>query len=79
MAEDEGRMRWRVMVELSGANGSVQTPEVHVGGCSPAACSVETLGLILAQVQTAAGRLGSGVGHMFEPSPNPSSQLAMAA
>jgi hypothetical protein len=44
-------MQWRVMVELSGADGRVQTLEVHVGGCLPAACSVETLGLTQAQAK----------------------------
>jgi hypothetical protein len=42
---------WRVMVELSGADGSVQTYEVHVGSCIPAACSAETLGLTQAQAK----------------------------
>jgi hypothetical protein len=44
-------MQWRVMVELSGADGSVQTLEVHVGGCLSAACSAETLGLTQAQAR----------------------------
>jgi hypothetical protein len=44
-------MQWRVMVELIGADGSVQAHEVHVGGCLPAACSAETLGLTQAQAQ----------------------------
>jgi hypothetical protein len=44
-------MQWRVMVELSGADGSVQTFEVHVGGCLSAACSAETLGLTQAQAK----------------------------
>src|SRR3954466_14628603 len=44
-------MQWRVMVELSGADGSVQTHEVHGGGCLPAACSAETLGLTRAQAK----------------------------
>jgi len=44
-------MHWRVMVELSEADGSVQTHEVHVGGCIPAACSAETLGLLRAQAK----------------------------
>src|SRR5689334_23420062 len=44
-------MQWRVMVELSGTDGSVQTLEVHVGGCLPAACSAETLGLTQAQAK----------------------------
>src|SRR3954454_1296543 len=49
LVEGEARMQWRVMVELSGADGSVQTLGVHVGGCLPAACSAETLGLTQAQ------------------------------
>src|SRR3954454_16231973 len=44
-------MQWRVMVELGGADGSVQTLEVHVGGCLSAACSAETLGLTQAQAK----------------------------
>ena len=44
-------MQWRVMVELSGTDGSVQTFEVHVGGCLPGACSAETLGLTQAQAK----------------------------
>ena len=44
-------MQWRVMVELSGADGSVQTHEVHGGGCLPAVCSAETLGLTQAQAK----------------------------
>jgi hypothetical protein len=39
------------MVELSGADGSVQTLEVHVGGCLPHACSAATLGLTQAQAK----------------------------
>src|SRR5689334_5168840 len=42
-------MYWRVMVELSGVDGRVQAHEVHGGGCLPAACSAETLGLTQAQ------------------------------
>src|SRR5689334_8032657 len=44
-------MYWRVMVELSGADGHVQAHEVYVGGCLPAACSAETLGLTQAQAK----------------------------
>jgi hypothetical protein len=39
------------MVELSGAGGSVQTLEMHVGGCLSAACSAETLGLTQVQAK----------------------------
>src|SRR5436309_3233794 len=51
LAKGEARMQWRVMVELSSADGSVQTCEVHVGGCLPAVCSAETLGLTQAQAK----------------------------
>src|SRR3954451_21081340 len=44
-------MQWRVMVELSSADGSVQTHELHVGSCIPTACSVKMLGLTLAQAK----------------------------
>src|SRR3954453_4963232 len=44
-------MYWRVMMELRGADGSVQTHEVHVGSCIAAACSAETLGLTQAQAK----------------------------
>src|SRR5690242_5658527 len=44
-------MQWRVMVELAAVDGSVQTFEVHVGGCIPAAYSAETLGLTQAQAK----------------------------
>src|SRR4051812_5903614 len=39
------------MVELRGADGSVQTFEAHVGGCLSAACSAATLGLTQAQAK----------------------------
>jgi hypothetical protein len=51
LAKGEGRMQWRVMVELSSVDGNVQTHEVHVGGCLPAACSAVTLGLTQAQAK----------------------------
>ena len=44
-------MQWRVMVELSGVDGRAQTHELHVGSCTPTACSAETLGLTLAQAK----------------------------
>lgn len=44
-------MQWRVTVELAGANGGVQTHEVHVGNCPSIACSAETLGLTLAEAK----------------------------
>jgi hypothetical protein len=40
-------MRWRVVVELTGADGSVQMQEVGTGGNTIAACSTKTLGLAL--------------------------------
>jgi hypothetical protein len=42
-------MKWRVMVELPGADGAVELREVSVGECSAAACSAETLGLTIAE------------------------------
>src|SRR3954467_13445521 len=44
-------MHWRVIGELSGADGSVRTWEVHVGRCIPPACSAEPLGLTQAQAK----------------------------
>src|SRR3954449_470179 len=44
-------MHWRVIGELSGADGSVRTWEVHIGRCIPAACSAETLGLTQAKAK----------------------------
>jgi hypothetical protein len=44
----EGEMKWRVMVELGAADGTVQLREVSVGECTAAACSAETLGLTVA-------------------------------
>jgi hypothetical protein len=40
-------MQWRVIVELTGADGSMQTHEEYAGGCPPTACSTDTLGLTL--------------------------------
>ena len=42
-------MKWRVMVELSGANGAIELQEVSVGASTLAACSAETLGLTAAE------------------------------
>jgi hypothetical protein len=41
-------MKWRVVVELSGADGTVRLHEVSVGGCTTTTCSPDTLGLTLA-------------------------------
>jgi hypothetical protein len=45
----EGGMKWRVMIELAGAGGTVQLHGVSAGGSTAAECSVETLGLTLAE------------------------------
>jgi hypothetical protein len=42
-------MKWRVMVELSGANGAIELQEVSVGAATLAGCSAETLGLTAAE------------------------------
>jgi hypothetical protein len=42
-------MKWRVMVELGGAEGTVQVHEVSAGGCTKAEYSAETLGLTVAE------------------------------
>ena len=46
-------MQWRVMVELTGADGKAEVHEVQAGGGTPAACSPETLGLSLAEAKEA--------------------------
>ena len=43
-------MKWRVMV--GAADGTVQLHEVSIGECTVAACSVETLGLSIADGTT---------------------------
>ena len=48
----EGGMKWRVMVELAGVAGPVQSYEVSTGGPMTAECSAETLGLSVAQRKT---------------------------
>lgn len=45
----EGGMKWRVMVELGGVEGTVQLHEVSAGGCTTAEYSAETLGLSVAE------------------------------
>ena len=42
-------MKWRVMVELTGVEGTVQLHEVSAGGSATAECSAETLGLTMAE------------------------------
>jgi hypothetical protein len=42
-------MRWRVIVELGGAEGTVQLHEVSAGGSATAECSAEPLGLTMAE------------------------------
>jgi hypothetical protein len=42
-------MKWRVMVELAGIEGTVQLHEVSAGGSATAGCSAETLGLTMAE------------------------------
>jgi hypothetical protein len=41
-------MKWRVMVELIGSDGTVHAHEVNAGGSNTAECSAETVGLTLA-------------------------------
>lgn len=42
-------MKWRVMVELGGVEGTVQLHEVSASGCTTAEYSAETLGLSVAE------------------------------
>ena len=42
-------MKWRVMIELAGGEGTVQLHEVSAGGSAAAECSAETLGLTVAE------------------------------
>src|SRR5271157_3973118 len=49
----EGEMKWRVMVELGGAEGTVELHEVSVGGGTTTEFSAETLGLTIAEGNTA--------------------------
>jgi hypothetical protein len=42
-------MKWRVIVELGGVEGTVQLHEVSAGGSATAECSAETLGLTMAE------------------------------
>jgi hypothetical protein len=41
-------MKWRVMVELAGSDGTVFTYEISTGGTNAAECSAATVGLSLA-------------------------------
>ena len=45
----EGEMKWRVIVELGGAEGALELREVNVGECATAVYSAETLGLTVAE------------------------------
>jgi hypothetical protein len=45
-------MKWRVILELGAADGTVQVHEVSSGECTVAACSAETLGLSIADGKT---------------------------
>src|SRR5271157_3688953 len=47
------KMKWRVMVELGGAEGTVELHEVSVGGGTTTEYSAETLGLTIAEGNTA--------------------------
>jgi hypothetical protein len=50
-AEMAGRgngMKWRVMLELIGGDGTVSTYEIGSGGSNTAECSAATVGLMLA-------------------------------
>jgi hypothetical protein len=42
------RVKWRVMVELTGSDGTVRAHEVSTGGGDTAECSAATVGLTLA-------------------------------
>jgi hypothetical protein len=45
---DQGNgMKWRVMVELTGSDGTVRSHEVGVGGSNTAECLAATVGLTL--------------------------------
>src|SRR5208282_4183824 len=48
-ADQESGMKWRILVELAGADGSVQSHEISVGGYGTIDSSAETLGLTLAE------------------------------
>jgi hypothetical protein len=41
-------MKWRVMVELTGSDGTVRAHEIGIGGSNTAECSAATVGLTLA-------------------------------
>ena len=66
-------MKWRVMIELAGAEGTVQLHEVSAGGSTTAECSAETLGLTVAEGKmTLAGLAappGPGTGRGALPAP----------
>jgi hypothetical protein len=46
---DQGNvMKWRVIVELTGSDGTVRSHEVSAGGTNTTECSATTVGLTLA-------------------------------
>jgi hypothetical protein len=56
-ADRESGMKWRVMVELIGSDGTVHAHEVNAGGSNTAECSAETVGLTLADGKRTLARL----------------------
>jgi hypothetical protein len=42
-------MKWRVVVEVTGSDGTVRSHEVSAGGSNTAECSAGTVGLTLAE------------------------------
>jgi hypothetical protein len=54
-------MKWRVMVELTGSDGTVRKCEVSAGGSSTAECSAATVGLTRLLGQLGQRRAGYGV------------------
>jgi hypothetical protein len=48
MAGRGNGMKWRVMVELIGGDGTIRTHEISTGGSNTAECSAATVGLTLA-------------------------------
>ncbi len=78
-------MKWRILVELAGADGSVQSHEISVGGWGAIDSSAETLGLTLAEgkktLAGAATPFGSGAdgGALPEPATLPALRGATAA
>ena len=48
-ADQESGMKWRILVEVASADGSVQSHEISVGGGGTIVSPAETLGLTLAE------------------------------